>query len=106
MKYAELIEKCDECIRTFNPVISTIDSHADTYLVTVKDPYEKVFIKQIFYGCIRYQDFLKAFTKKFFERNVVGTNRNDLNLYLIFSYLSFFRLEELSMDDFKKLVLS
>jgi hypothetical protein len=45
MKYAELIEKCDECIRTFNPVISTIDSHADTYLVTVKDPYEKVFIK-------------------------------------------------------------
>ena len=49
---------------------------------------------------------LKAFTKKFFERNVVGTNRNDLNLYLIFSYLSFFRLEELSMDDFKKLVLS
>ena len=45
MKYAELIEKCDECIKTFNPVISTIDSHADTYLVTVKDPYEKVFIK-------------------------------------------------------------
>jgi hypothetical protein len=106
MKYSELIEKCDECIKTFNPIISTIDSHADTYLSNVKDPYEKVFIKQIFYGCIRYQDFLKAFTKIFFERNVVGTNRNDMNIYLIFAYLSFFRLEELSMEDFKKLVQS
>jgi hypothetical protein len=26
-------------------VISTIDSHADNYLATLKDPYEKVFVK-------------------------------------------------------------
>jgi len=33
------------CFKTFNPIYSTIDSHADTYLQEIKDPYEKVFIK-------------------------------------------------------------
>ena len=45
MKFSELIEQCIECIKTFNPVINTIDSHADNFLSNVKDPYEKVFIK-------------------------------------------------------------
>ena len=45
MKFDELLEKCVECIKSFNPVINTIDSHADNFLTTVKDPYEKVFIK-------------------------------------------------------------
>jgi len=54
MKFSELIQRTDECIKTFNPVISTIDSHSDSFLGTLKDPYEKVFVKQMFYGCIRY----------------------------------------------------
>ena len=32
MKFAELLEVCTECIKTFNPVIKTIDSHADDFL--------------------------------------------------------------------------
>lgn len=106
MKFGELIEHCIECVKTFNAVINTIDSHADNFLDGIKDPYEKVFIKQIFYGCTRYQDFLKVFTKVFYEKNPIGTNRNDQVLYMIFGYLSFFRLEELSIEDYKKLVLS
>jgi len=106
MKFSELIEQCNECVKTFNPVISTIDSHADNFLGTLKDPYEKVFVKQIFYGCIRYQDFLKVFTKIFIEKHPVGTNRNDTVLYMIFAYLSFFRLEELALEDYRKLILS
>ena len=81
MKFSELIEQCNKCVKTFNPVISTIDSHADNFLVNFKDPYEKVFVKQMFYGCIRYQDFLQVFIKIFFEKNPVGTNRNDQILY-------------------------
>lgn len=106
MKFSELLEHCKECVKSFNPVISTIDSHADNYLSTIKDPYEKVFIKQVFYGCIRYQDFLKVFIKKFYELNPIGTNRNDQVLYTVFAYMSFFRLEELAIEDFRKLVLS
>lgn len=106
MKFSELIEMCIESVKTFNPVISTIDSHADNFLSGMKDPYEKVFVKQIFYGCIRYQDFLKVFTTVFFKRNPVGTNRNDIVMYQVFSYLSFFRLEELAIEDYRKLILS
>lgn len=35
-----------------------------------------------------------------------STNRNDLTLYQVFAYLSFFRLEELQTSDFRRLVLS
>lgn len=106
MKFSDLITQADECIKTFNPVINTIDSHADNFLAKLKDPYEKVFVKQIFYGCIRYQDFLKVFCKIFMEKYPVGSSRNDLVVYMIFAYMSFFRLEELSIDDYKKLVMS
>ena len=87
-------------------MINTIDSHADNFLVPFKDPYERVFVKQIFYGCTRYQDFLKVFIKVFFERHPVGTNRNDQVMYMIFAYMSFFRLEELAIEDYRKLVMS
>lgn len=46
------------------------------------------------------------FTRILFERNPVGTNRNDLTLYHIFAYLSFFRLEEIAIEDYRKLVMS
>ncbi len=34
------------------------------------------------------------------------TNRNDSALYCIFAYISFFRLDELAIEDYRKLVLS
>ena len=72
--------------------------------VQVKDPYEKVFMKQVFYGCIRYEEFLKIFTKVFYSLNSSTLNRNDIVLYSVFAYLCFFRLDELQIGDFKKLV--
>ena len=47
----------------------------------------------------------QIFTKVFFERNS-STNRNDNILFQIFAYLSFFRLDELSPADYRKLVMS
>jgi hypothetical protein len=35
MKFGELIEHTIECIKTFNPVYKTIDSHADEFLANV-----------------------------------------------------------------------
>ena len=35
MKFSELIEHCNTCIKSFNPVIKTIDSHADEYIAQV-----------------------------------------------------------------------
>ena len=35
MKFSELIECCIECIKSYNPIIKTIDSHADDFLNSV-----------------------------------------------------------------------
>ena len=36
MKFSELIDHCITCIKTFNPVITTIDSHADQFIAQVR----------------------------------------------------------------------
>ena len=36
MKFGELIDKAVECVRTYNPVYSTVDSHADQFLSDVR----------------------------------------------------------------------
>ena len=50
MKFSELIESSIECIKTFNPVYKTIDTHADEYLKDVSNTqnYNKVNDKEIF----------------------------------------------------------
>ena len=35
MKFSELIDSCIECLKGFNPIIKTIDSHADDFLKDV-----------------------------------------------------------------------
>ena len=37
MKFSELIDSCVECVKTFNPIIKTIDSHADDFLKDVSE---------------------------------------------------------------------
>ena len=64
-----------------------------------------MFIRQVFYGCLRYKDFLKNFTEVFFHLRKGSTSRKDELLYSIFAYLTIFRLNELSFDDYKLLVL-
>jgi len=80
-KFSELIEDAVNCIKQYNRVIKTIDSHADDFLAAFKDPYERVFVKQVFHGCIRYEDFLKTFVNVFFKLHAGTTNRNDAVLY-------------------------
>jgi len=63
-----------------------------------------MFIKQVFYGIMRYRDFLKIFTDQLFELNKSTTERKDEYLYQILAYLLIFRLEELPMEDFKSIV--
>ena len=69
MKYGDLIDTAIAMIKAYNPIVMTLDSHADEYLEKLKNMYEKVFLKQVFYGCIRYEEFFKAFCKAFFEQN-------------------------------------
>lgn len=70
-----------------------------------KDTNERMFIKQVFYGVLRYKDFLKVFTNTLFALKTSSTERKDEILYQIFVYLSIFRLNELPLDDYKQFVI-
>lgn len=62
LKYEELINLCCDLIKTFDPVVLTVDSHAEQFLTKHKrvlEDTEAVFLKQVFYGTFRYEEFLK-----------------------------------------------
>jgi hypothetical protein len=64
-----------------------------------------MFIKQVFYGVLRYAEFLKIFTESLFLAKPSSTERKDETLFNIFIYLTVFRLNELPLDDYKSLVI-
>jgi hypothetical protein len=100
MKYSQLIEKCIELIDSFDEKIMTPDSHAEEYLSGIKcEDTERVFMKQVFYGCERYRAFLKASNNAIFTQFSGSTNRkNDATLFAVFTYLICFRMDELPFN--------
>ena len=64
-----------------------------------------MFIKQVFYGYLRYKDFLKVFTENLFKLKPGSTERKDELLFSILAYLTIFRLDDLPLDDYKQFVL-
>ena len=106
MHFDELINQCIICLKTYNPSIEGPDSFVTKYLKKItKDSNERMFIKQVFYGVLRYKDFLKIFCENLFNSNPSSTERKDEYLYSIFAYLTIFRLDELPLDDYKQFVL-
>jgi hypothetical protein len=49
MKFGELIDQAVECIKSYNPVYKTVDSHADEFLSSVS--WQHTFIYQTLTSC-------------------------------------------------------
>lgn len=63
MKKKLLLSACEDLIKSFNPKKMTLDSHADEQLGDADSPNADpncVFIKQVFYGCVRHKEALKV----------------------------------------------
>lgn len=63
MRKAALIKACEELIKSFNPKTVTLDTHAAEVLGDCEGPQadpDAVFIKQVFYGCVRNKPALKV----------------------------------------------
>ena len=119
MQYDELITQCIKALKEFNPKIEGPNSFIERFLKSVnhnifysyfqiqvtKETVERMFIKQVFYGVLRYTDFLKIVTESLFVSKPSSTERKDETLFDIFIYLTVFRLNELPLDDFKSLVI-
>jgi hypothetical protein len=64
-----------------------------------------MFISQVYFGVLRYKDFLKEFTEFLFTSKPASTERKDDLLFQIILYLTIFRKKELPDDDYKAIIL-
>tara|TARA_B110000208_G_C11764380_1_gene428076 strand:- start:903 stop:2057 length:1155 start_codon:yes stop_codon:yes gene_type:complete len=102
-----LIAECERMIKTFNPIVTTVDAHVETELGEADGPDadpDFVFIKQVFYGCMTNKRALKVFLSSFFYNNGARAARADYTLYMIYSYVLFWRLDELGFAQCESLV--
>jgi hypothetical protein len=104
MSWEDLIPKCINLLSSYNPVTDSPDTHFQTHYKDVGDQNEKMFVQQVFYGVNRYRDFLKRLNKAIFKVNATSTNSNDSYPFMIVAYLAVFRLDELGIKNFRKIV--
>lgn len=100
-----LLLKAIQVLESYDPKKTTVDAHfSDSPVAQDKslDAVDKKFLHQVFYGCIRYQKFLKLFVTSFLYKAGSSVQRTDQALYMVLGYFLFFRLEELGIEQFRK----
>lgn len=107
MNKGRAIKRCEDLIRSYNPVTHSIDTHCSHHLGTCEDAKpENVFIQQVAYGWYRERSVLEIFIKNFYADNAARLLRTDIMMYTIFAYLALFRLEEMGFRTFKEFALT
>lgn len=112
--YIDLIDRAKDIIRTYNPIKVTLDSHAEEYFARFSntegkctlDKSTQVFLKQVLYGVVRYEQFNKILTDGLFRAYKSSTNRKDALLYHIIAYLIIFRFDDLPKNELSCFLLS
>ena len=64
-----------------------------------------MFIKQVFFGVLRYKNLLKIFTDEIFSFKPSSKNKKDEALYFIIVFITIFRIDEIPLEDYQSLVL-
>merc|ERR1719408_27884 len=102
----ELLKACIVILDTFDPKRTTVDAHCDASPWLKKcSEVEAKFLQQVFYGCVRYQSFLRIFVTGFLYKNPATAQRSDQTFYTVLAYLMIFRLKELGVAEFRNFVL-
>mmetsp|Transcript_2179 Transcript_2179/g.3419 ORF Transcript_2179/g.3419 Transcript_2179/m.3419 type:complete len:787 (+) Transcript_2179:73-2433(+) len=99
------IERCEDLIRTFNPVTHSIDTHITEALgdVTKADAKpEDILIQQVVYGWYKDRPALKCFIDQFYGDNASRVLRVDMVMYTILTYIAVYRLQEMGLKSFKE----
>lgn len=100
-----LLKKCTKVLDTYEPRKTTVDAYIqDCECLKDKKVGEQAlkFIHQVFYSCCRYQKFLKMFVTSFMYKCPATALRAEQTLYIVIAYLLFFRLEELTVPQFRE----
>mmetsp|Transcript_16354 Transcript_16354/g.37349 ORF Transcript_16354/g.37349 Transcript_16354/m.37349 type:complete len:809 (-) Transcript_16354:65-2491(-) len=108
MKPSELVDRCIECYKSFQPNKMTLDSHLELFLAQIdcSDEGDAIFIKQVVYGCMRYKKLIKVLLTALYFKHGTEVSREDYNLYMVFAYITLIRLEDMSVSIFRRFVFA
>ena len=97
MAPGDLIARATEMLASFDGDKVSPDAHAERCLDEwrVREASDATFIRQCFYGCVRYAKMLGAFTKTMYHARGGDILRSDRDLYTVYAYLLLLRLDEL-----------
>ena len=106
MAPGDLIARATEMLASFDGDKVSPDAHAERCLDEwrVREASDATFIRQCFYGCVRYAKMLGAFTKTMYHARGGDILRSDRDLYTVYAYLLLLRLDELGWDQFEQLL--
>ena len=71
MTPAQLMQKGEELYSSFNPARMSVDAHADEFIKRNKvvNQDDATFLRQIFYGAIRYKRLIGILMGAFYHHN-------------------------------------
>lgn len=103
MEPGALMKRAEEMYASFNPGRTSVDAHADERILKwkVRNEEDATFLRQVFYGCVRYKRLIGAFMSAFMHHNAGTVLRGDRDMYVVYTYLALLRLEELGFPQFR-----
>ncbi|XP_046850460.1 cilia- and flagella-associated protein 99-like isoform X1 [Xenia sp. Carnegie-2017] len=101
-----LLKYSIEVYESYNGMTHGVEEHLERCLVKnkVNNEETKVFISEVFSGCVRYQSVIKVVIDAYYARDGKNCLRSDKSLYSVLCYLVLFRLDELGVGYLWKLV--
>merc|ERR1719505_192166 len=99
MNHNQLVSWCVKVLDSFDPVTQGVQEHLKANLSTKKDLEEsdEVFLVEVFSGCVQYNSILKVIVDGYYVKDGRSCLGADKNLYIVLTYLTLFRLEELGI---------
>eukprot|EP00118_Oscarella_pearsei_P022390 m.258268 g.258268 ORF g.258268 m.258268 type:complete len:669 (+) comp40413_c2_seq41:4483-6489(+) len=108
VNYADLLGHCTAILSSFNSEKASVDAHTAQYLKFQRslsqDDSAVTFVTEVFSGCVQFRKLIKIVTDNFYLKIGRNFKRTDVGLFQVLAYLSMFRLEELGIGSFRKLI--
>lgn len=101
-----LVKLSSDILDTYNSSTHGVQEHVNAWLAKSKvvDESERVFVVEVFSGCVQHQNIIKVVVDAFYVKDGKNCLRTNKNLYTVICYLALFRLDELGIGYFRKLV--